>query len=58
MSDRAVREFAGGDIALWLGEGGAVMLKVRRCRYNDPIELSEDKALELASELMRLSKEA
>ena len=58
MSDNSVQEFAGGDIALWLGEGGSVMLKVRQGRYNDPIELSEEEALELANALMRLSKEA
>ena len=57
MSDNPVHELAGGDLAVWRDEGGSIMLKVRERRYNDPVELSEEEALELAAVLTRLSTE-
>lgn len=57
MSDNSVHELAGGDLAVWRDEAGSIMLKVRERRYNDPVELSEEEALELAAVLTRLSTE-
>jgi hypothetical protein len=47
----------GGQIELWLGEGGSIMLKVRE-PFGDPVELSEHGALEVAAVLERLPEEA
>jgi hypothetical protein len=56
MSGERVYELAGGQIELWLGEGGSIMLKVRE-PFGDPVELSEHEA-EVAAVLERLAEEA
>jgi hypothetical protein len=49
-------EVAGGDIDVWVDPGGAICLKVRN-KVNDPVELAEHEAMELAELLIRLVKE-
>lgn len=49
-------DIAGGSLAIWLDEGGAIMLKVRESS-GDPVELAEHEALGLAALLMRLTME-
>jgi hypothetical protein len=52
-----VHEVASGDINVWVDPGGAICLKVTN-KFNDPAELSEHEALELANLLIRLVKES
>lgn len=53
-SDTQVYEIAGGEIFVWQEEkSGVIMLKVEQ-KYNDPVELGEEQALELAELLTRL----
>ena len=56
-SDTRVHELAGGEICVWQEESGVIMLKVQQ-KYNDPVELGEEDALELAELLTRLVNEA
>jgi hypothetical protein len=48
-----VHEVANGDVAVWVDPGGAICMKLNS-KFNDPIELAEHEALELATLLMRL----
>lgn len=48
---------AGGEIAVWLDESGCICLKNKN-KYNDPVELSEDEALDLARVLVQLAEGA
>jgi hypothetical protein len=48
-----VHQVASGDIAVWADHGGCICLKVRN-EHRDPVELSEEEALELARVLTRL----
>jgi hypothetical protein len=56
MTTRPLYELAGGDIAVWAEESGAIMLKVRE-PFGDPVELSEEDALALGTLLVRLAKD-
>ena len=56
-ADTQVHELAGGEICVWQEESGVIMLKTHQ-KYNDPIELGEEDALELADLLTRLAKSA
>ena len=48
-----VEEFAGGEVSVWLDPAGGICLKVFNSN-NDPIELAEHEALEIAEALTRL----
>jgi hypothetical protein len=56
MSTAGVYELAGGAVALWLDESASIMLTVRE-PFGDPIELSEEEALELSAVLTRLAQD-
>ena len=56
-ADTKVYELAGGEIFVWQEDSGVIMLKVEQ-KYNDPVELGEEEALELADLLTRLVKSA
>ncbi len=49
-------EFAGGEICVWLDNSGVICLKSRN-KFNDPVELAEHEALDLAQLLNRLVDE-
>jgi hypothetical protein len=51
-----IYEIADGDIDIWLEPGGSICLKTRT-KFNDPIELAEHEAIELAQLLLKLVKE-
>ena len=51
-----IHEFSGGEICVWLDESGVICLKSRN-KFNDPVELAENEALELAELLKRLVDE-
>jgi len=51
-----IHEVAGGEIDVWVDPGGAICLKTRN-KFNDPVELAEHEAVELAQLLMALVKE-
>jgi hypothetical protein len=51
-----VHAVADGEIDVWIDEGGAICIKIRNA-HNDPAELSEHEALELANLLVRLVEE-
>lgn len=51
-----VYELADGEIDVWVDPGGAICLKTRS-KFNDPIELGEHEALELAELLTKLVME-
>ena len=44
------------DVTLWIAEGGSIHIKARE-PHGDPVELSEEEALELAAILTRLAQE-
>jgi hypothetical protein len=46
-------ELSGGDVRLWINEGGVISLKVVT-RHGDPVELNEDEAQELIATLQKL----
>jgi hypothetical protein len=46
-TDAQVHELAGGEIVVWQEDSGAIMLKCKQ-KYDDPVELGEEEALELA----------
>jgi len=52
-----VHSVGSGDITVWLDPSGSICMKSRD-EYGDPVELSEDEALELAELLTRLVKES
>ncbi|HJY36196.1 MAG TPA: hypothetical protein VJ299_01965 [Steroidobacteraceae bacterium] len=56
METSLTYEIAGGSVALWLDEAGAIQLKVRESS-GDPVHLAEHEALGLAAFLMRLTLE-
>lgn len=49
-------EMAGGDVSIWIGEGGGICMKLNTKLF-DPIELEEKAVLELANLLLRLVSE-
>ena len=51
-SGTVVHELAGGDIVLWV-DNGVICIKTVE-KHNDPVELNEDEAEELAALLTRL----
>jgi hypothetical protein len=51
-----IHEAASGDIAVWAEQGGCICLKICNA-HRDPVELSEEEALELAAVLTRLVDE-
>ena len=54
MSDnRSYFEHSGCEVRMWIHEGNAIALKCVS-GDRDPVELSEDEAIELASELLKL----
>ncbi len=56
IDPKAVFKFAGGELVVWLQEeSGSICLKSSN-KYNDPVELGEEEAVELAELLIRLSK--
>ncbi len=54
-SSPTIHELASGDIAIWLDENGVICIKTRN-EFDDPIELAEHEALELAELLISLLK--
>jgi len=46
-------EFASGEVVIWLDPSGAICLKTAN-PHNDPVELAEHEALEIAEALTRL----
>lgn len=48
-----VEEFASGEVFIWLDPSGGICLKVLNS-HNDPVELAEHEALEIAEALTRL----
>ncbi len=51
-----IYEAGGGDLAIWVNAGGAICIKFCS-EFNDPVELAEHEALNLANLLIRLVKE-
>lgn len=48
-------ELDGGDVRMWINEGGVISLKVVT-RHGDPVELTEDAVLEIVQILQTLVK--
>lgn len=48
-----IEEFASGEVMIWLDPSGAICLKTVT-PHNDPVELAEHEALEIAEALTRL----
>ena len=55
-SDPRVYDVAGGEVAVWAEPNGIIALKVTN-KYNDPAELTDGGALELARILVQLVEE-
>ncbi len=51
-----IYSFAGGEIDVWLDPDGGICLQTRN-EYQDPVELGEHEALELAEILTQLVRE-
>ena len=51
-----IYEVASGEVVVWLEPGGPICLKLCN-KFNDPVELAEHEALDLANLLIRLVKE-
>jgi hypothetical protein len=51
-----IYEIASGEIDVWLEPGGSICLKTRN-KFDDPIELAEHEAIELAELLTKLVRE-
>jgi hypothetical protein len=53
-----IHELAGGQVVVWIdpGPSGGICLKLEN-KFNDPVELADHHALELANLLIRLVKE-
>jgi len=47
------QELDGGNVRLWINEGGVISLKVATIE-GDPVELNADEVLELVTALQRL----
>ena len=56
METSLTYEIAGGSVALWLDEAGAIVLKVRE-PVGEGVHLAEHEAVGLAALLMRLTME-
>ncbi len=56
-SETTVHKLAGGDVVVWVDDGGAICIKTKD-KFNDPVELAEHEALDLANLLLRLVEEA
>jgi DNA replicative helicase MCM subunit Mcm2 (Cdc46/Mcm family) len=50
-------KIAGGDLVVWLDAGGSICIKTVD-KFNDPVEMAEHEAMELAELLMRLAKQS
>jgi len=50
-----LHELLGGEIVVWV-DSGTICIKLNNT-YGDPVELSDDGAIELAELLLRLAKE-
>lgn len=48
-----VYEFASSEVLIWVDPGGTICLKTKN-PHNDPVELAEHEALEIAEALTRL----
>lgn len=57
IGETTVHKRAGGDVVVWVDDGGAVCIKTKD-KFNDPVELAEHEALDLANLLLRLVEEA
>lgn len=55
-SEATVHKIAGGDVVVWVDDGGAICIKTTD-KFNDPVELAEHEALALAHLLLQLVKE-
>ena len=56
INPKAVFKFAGGELVVWLQEeSGSICLKSLN-KYDDPVKLGEEEAVELAELLVRLSR--
>jgi hypothetical protein len=57
MRDTKVKvyDLADGDISVWVDPGGAICLKLNG-EFNDPVELAEHEALDLANLLISLAE--
>lgn len=56
MDESKIYELADGEIYVWVDPGGAICLKVRN-EFNDPVELTEPQAMDIATVLNRLARE-
>jgi hypothetical protein len=56
MSTPLTHQIAGGDMDVWVSEGGSICLQVRTA-FGDPVELGEQEALALAALLTKLVEE-
>lgn len=52
----SIYEFVGGELCVWLDGSGVICLKSQN-KFNDPVELAEHEALQLAELLKRLVAE-
>jgi hypothetical protein len=52
-----LHKMASGDLVVWLDSSGTICLKTLE-KHGDPVELSEDEALQLAAVLTRLAAES
>jgi hypothetical protein len=55
--DPQVYNLASGDVRLWLDDSGAICIKTIS-KHDDPVELAEHEALELAQLLTRLVEQS
>lgn len=57
MNDKSIEIYtiASGDITIWVEPSGPICIKLNT-KFNDPIELAEHEAMELANLLIRLAK--
>ena len=53
VENNDISEISDGDVRIWINEGGAISLKAADS-YGDPVELSEEEALELVGVLQKL----
>jgi hypothetical protein len=51
-----VHELAGGEITVWVAEGGSIHIKTRE-PHGDPVEMNEHQAQELVDVLTKLIRE-
>jgi hypothetical protein len=55
-TDTKVFEMASGDVSVWVDAGGAICMRLND-KFNDPVELGEQEALNLGELLIRLARE-